>query len=120
MYEYYSDVSNFYYDIEEAKKYETLIDDAELINNIRKDNPYCIRTSIYKNGGESYSRLLLLYAYPKGIENLDINKQKRVRRKADKEFDNIEEDWEFSDIIPDTYIEEHFSKEVSEILIYEY
>ena len=120
LFEYYSDVSNFYYDIEEAKRYETLIDDTELINSIRKGNPYCIQTSIYKNGGESYIRLLLLHVYPYIMGNHSVNNWKRLKSRAAKEFDIIEEDWKFTDIAPETYIEEHFSREVSDILIYDY
>ena len=105
LFRYYSDVFNFFYDIEEAKKYENIINDKHRIEGIYKEYPNCLRTDMPKEG-EDILRLLASYAYPDRFENLPEKKKNSVLRRTNKELGIIDSDWDSMDDRPFIYMED--------------
>lgn len=105
LFRYYSDVFNFFYDIEEAKKYENMINDRHEIEAIYKEYLNCLRTDREKEG-EDMLRLFAVYAYPHSFENLPAKKKKSVLKRVSKELDLIDSDWDFLDDRPFIYLED--------------
>lgn len=105
LFRYYSDGFNFFYDIEEAKKYENMINDRHVIEGIYKEYPNCLRTDREKEG-EDMLRLLAVYAYPHSFDSLPAKKQKSVLKRTNKDLNIIDSDWDFMDDRPFIYLED--------------